>query len=87
MLFIICRYVTDLCFNFGQLRFDFISGVISCCGGILKALGWVWHLIVSTPDLCTLTYFAVKFLFTTMKIQCSNLVYHRYNYVFAVMMW
>ena len=69
MLFIICRYVTDLCFNFGQLRFDFISGVISCCRGILKAL------------------LAAKVLFTTMKIQCSNLAYHRYNYVFAVMLW
>ena len=35
-----------------------VCGVWLCvCQFPIGILGWVWYLIVSIPDLCTLTYF------------------------------
>ena len=39
--------------------------VIFPCIGIL---GQVWYLVVSIPDLCTLTYFAIISFFVVLKI-------------------
>ena len=36
---------------------SWLSFVLSNCEFVTFPLGQVWYLIVSTPDLCTLTYF------------------------------
>ena len=41
---------------------SWLSFVVSKCEFVTFTLGRVWYLIVSTPDLCTLTYFnPIKF--------------------------
>ena len=42
---------------------SWLSFVVSNCEFVsIGILGQVWYLIVLIPDLCTLTYFNVKFL-------------------------
>ena len=38
-------------------------------------LGQVWYLIVSIPDLCTLTYFGVFFSSNYLRVMCPFLGY------------
>ena len=56
-------------------RADFLAlvcGVLLCvCYFPIGILGQVWYLIVSIPDLCTLTYFYVFTLFSIAINQLS----------------
>ena len=59
----VCYVFVRICLNVlcGGLT-SWLSSVVSSCEFVtfpLVILGQVWHLIVSIPDLCALTYFAL----------------------------
>ena len=50
-----------------------VCGVYLCvCNFPIGILGRVWYLIVSTPDLCTLTYFKCRDSTYDVSLQCSR---------------
>ena len=52
------------CPSFSVMSGRAFLGLTSTTQGIICISGFVWYLIVSIPDLCTLTYFAIYHLYT-----------------------
>ena len=49
-----------------------VSGVLlRVCHFPIGILGQVWYLIVSIPDLCTLTYFIIHIVMSILVLQSS----------------
>ena len=61
-----------MCFVAGKGLTSWLSLVVSNCEFVtfsIGILGRVWYLIVSIPDLCTLTYFHFRWIYVCVLVR------------------